>query len=188
VGVEVTRDGSQPQSDSGCSLLTRPPQPCAFVVHEARVSTDVASLQGIDVHRVAIVAEGPLGEPDSPSTVRLARPSSSQLEVDFHSAGAGMLIVGEHYDPGWTARIDGVVAPVIEADFSALGVRVPAGQHAVKLRFFRAGSRPASSTAALLTLLLFFGKTRRAYLAALAIEATNSTNARTFAEGRKRDG
>jgi hypothetical protein len=161
VGVVVDRSGRPPLSESGYSLLQRPLRPRAFVVREARVASDIAALAGLDVHRVALLPSGPLREAESQAELKLARPSPEEMTIDIQSPTAGLLVVAEHFDPGWSARIDGVPAKVEEADFSALGVRLPAGQHRVALRFFPRGLAPGLAIAALLTAALLGIAARR---------------------------
>jgi hypothetical protein len=137
-------------SESGFLLREYPEQPRAFLVHTARavprLDAAVAALRGLDVHAEALLERDAFSAPAgagrheaTPGAVRLDRPSSGAMIAQVQSATAGLLIVGERFDPGWSARVDGAPANVLEADLSALGVRVPAGDHEVELRFFPRG-------------------------------------------------
>ena len=51
------------------------------------------------------------------------------------------LVVSENYYPGWTATVDGKRAPVVRADYSLIGVVLPAGATNVELDFREPGVR-----------------------------------------------
>jgi hypothetical protein len=57
------------------------------------------------------------------------------LMVATEATHPGYLVVVERHDPGWTARVDGVAAPVLRANILFRAVPVPAGQHQVELRY-----------------------------------------------------
>jgi hypothetical protein len=147
VRVEVLQDrtpGPQlPQSDSGYFLREHPAQPRAFVVHAARalprVDEAVAALRGLDVHQEALLERGAFAGPAGSASVRLERKNPQAMAAQVQTATEGLLIVGERFDPGWSARLDGAAAEVLETDLSVLGVRVPAGDHLVELVFFPRG-------------------------------------------------
>ena len=148
VRLEVLRDRTPApglaQSESGFLLREYPEQPRAFVVHSARAVSGlpeaVAALRGLEVHAEAILEREAFVSPLSPATVKLTRSSAGAMTAEVRqNATDGLLIVGERFDPGWTARIDGAQAEVLEVDLAALGVRVPAGEHTVELRFFPRG-------------------------------------------------
>jgi hypothetical protein len=47
----------------------------------------------------------------------------------------GLLVLADLYHPGWRARVDGVEAPVVRADYFFRGVPLAAGSHEVELVF-----------------------------------------------------
>jgi len=61
--------------------------------------------------------------------------------------GPGLLVVGEHFDPGWRATVDGRPARMAEADLAALGVVLPASAATVELRFVPVGLLPGIALA-----------------------------------------
>ncbi|HEY2031235.1 MAG TPA: YfhO family protein [Myxococcales bacterium] len=171
VRLEVSREGKgEPQSDSGFFLHEREASPQAFVVHTARqapaVDDAVAALRSIDVHAAALVDHGELHQPAGASTAAISRASAGRMTVQVQTATPGLLVLSERFDPGWSARVDGVAAEVVEVDLSALGVRVPEGAHEVVLRFFPKGLAPglaiALATAAALVLWELFRRRRLA--------------------------
>jgi hypothetical protein len=68
-------------------------------------------------------------------TAQLARVSPREIAVHTDAPSRQLLVVAEHFDPGWRATIDDAPADAVQVDLAAIGVVVPAGQHEVKLRF-----------------------------------------------------
>ena len=65
-------------------------------------------------------------------------------------APAGSALVGSaNYYPGWVALVDGKPAPVVRAEYSLIGVVLPAGARRVELTF----TSPAYKRGKTLTLL-----------------------------------
>ena len=102
---------------------------------------------------------------DSTSTREVqAGPYSAQhMAFSVNSDRERLLVVSEvYYEPGWTAEVNGVPAPIVSVDQLLRGVVVPAGQSEVTLSFappsFAMG-RLLSGIGTMLTygLLLFFG-------------------------------
>ncbi|MDB5304166.1 MAG: hypothetical protein JWM97_1715, partial [Phycisphaerales bacterium] len=91
----------------------------------------------------------------SPAAVAYQRESSDDAAVDVTCAGAGVLRMTEAWDPGWTATVDGVAAPVLCADDVFLAVPVAAGSHEVRFTFRTPGVVPGAciSLASLASLL-----------------------------------
>jgi hypothetical protein len=69
--------------------------------------------------------------------VRLTRYQDHILEVDATSATGGFLLVNDHYDGFWKARVNGRETPVFRANLTMRGVAVPAGQSHIVLRLER---------------------------------------------------
>jgi hypothetical protein len=65
----------------------------------------------------------------------LERLSADRIEVRTNARAPALLIVAEHFDPGWRATVDGRPAEVLQADLTALSVVVPQGEHEVRLHF-----------------------------------------------------
>ncbi|NQV74306.1 YfhO family protein [bacterium] len=102
---------------------------------------------------------------DSTSTreVQAGSYSAQHMAFSVNSDRERLLVVSEvYYEPGWTAEVNGVPAPIVSVDQLLRGVVVPAGQSEVTLSFappsFAMG-RLLSGIGTMLTygLLLFFG-------------------------------
>lgn len=134
-----------------------PEEPRAFLVR-CVVPAPPASIApllaapGFDPHRTALVRGDAAARPPctaAPERVRLDRPSPEQLEIDADSEAGGLVVVAEHYDPGWSATVDGAPAEVVQVDLAAIGVRVPALHHRVTLRYVPRGLWAGLGAAAL---------------------------------------
>jgi hypothetical protein len=125
----------------------------AFVVAQARrvesVDEGIARVNetSFDVRREAVIRgdglpaslEGPAG----PAEWERVSPD----RMIARARGPGLLVIGEHYDPGWRATIGGRGAAVAETDLAALGVVLPASAATVELRFVPVGLPPGIALA-----------------------------------------
>ncbi|MGZ6124606.1 MAG: hypothetical protein ACXWLR_06575, partial [Myxococcales bacterium] len=119
-----------------------PERPRAFFARCALVAVDrgsaLAALGAPDFRPEVAVTRKDLGLPcpgADPGRVTLERPAADRLRALTDAAVEGLLLIAEHYEPGWRATIDGVRAETVQADLSALALVVPAGKHAVELRY-----------------------------------------------------
>jgi hypothetical protein len=67
--------------------------------------------------------------------VKRYEPGRIELELSDRAPAGSALVVSENYFPGWTARVDGRDAAVGRADYTLIGVELPAGARKVELRF-----------------------------------------------------
>ena len=74
-------------------------------------------------------ASGAIG----PSAYREETPE--RIVVTVEAARAGLLVVRNAWDRGWSATVDGRPAEVLVADALLQGVRIPAGRHEVRLAY-----------------------------------------------------
>jgi uncharacterized membrane protein YfhO len=88
-----------------------------------------------------------------------------------------MVVFSEMFDPGWSALIDGVTAPLHRVDFAVMGVVVPAGVHVIELRY----RSPGLLLGAAISLL-----TVAAILCAFAWFGINRQKQRPTSMGRRR--
>jgi len=106
-------------------------QPAASLADAAR-SLHAADF---DPSQTAIVeaelATGPL----SPGEVRVVSYAPNEVRLRTRSAGDGFLVAADAWYPGWEAAIDGQPARVYSTDVAFRGLRVPAGDHQVEMRF-----------------------------------------------------
>ena len=59
----------------------------------------------------------------------------------------------ESFDPGWSARVDGILTPALAADDVFLAAEVPAGTHEVRFHYATPGAA-AGAIASLVSLVL----------------------------------
>lgn len=87
----------------------------------------------------AVTLTGSLPEPLS-TKVTFSRydPGAIDIKLDGTSPAGSALMVSENYYPGWQATVDGKAVPVSRADFTIMGVPLPAGAKDVSLRFVSA--------------------------------------------------
>jgi hypothetical protein len=148
-------------SASGFGILERPPSPRAYVVHRTHVASTVnaaiSALSSTKIFEEAVVLPGGpslSGAAPAVDSVQLRRPSPEWIEASVETAAPGLLVISEHYDPGWRAKVDGLEVPVHAAQVTVLGIPVPAGRHEVRLRFIPVGFLPGVFCAALTALVL----------------------------------
>jgi len=140
----------------------------AWVADSLRVLPDLARVLdvlrsptrlGVDARREALLAAADAGSVALPAHSRsraadVARAEGGRIVV--RAEGPGLLVVGEGYDPGFTARVDGVEARVLRVNADRIGIVLQEGTHRVILthraRGFGAGVVVAGIAAALLVL------------------------------------
>jgi hypothetical protein len=62
-------------------------------------------------------------------------PGKVRIELDAPSPDGASLVVSENFYPGWTAMADGKPARIGRADYTMIGVELPAGARSVELNF-----------------------------------------------------
>ena len=130
------------QAAFGTWVKEFPQRPRAFLAACALVAPDrAAALRALAAPgfrpEVAVVRRD-LGLPcpgGATGEAVLERPAADLLRARTDSPAPALLVIAEHYDPGWRAAIDGAPARAVQADLSALAVPVPAGRHEVALRY-----------------------------------------------------
>ncbi len=137
--------------------------PRAYVAHRATTVADgEAALAALmqpqfDRWRTVVIEAGSgdaLASDDRITPARITSYEPSTVRIETDTAAAGYLVLTDTFYPGWTARVNGVPAPIRPANARFRAVRVAAGRHTVEFRY-----QPASfaigatvSLAALLSL------------------------------------
>ncbi len=86
------------------------------------------------------------------AALEVPRPELQRLDVK--AARPATLVVSTHFDPGWSATLDGAAVPLTRYQHAVLSLPVPEGAHHVELRFFPEGLRAGLWTFALAVLAL----------------------------------
>ncbi|HEY3078300.1 MAG TPA: oligosaccharide flippase family protein [Chloroflexota bacterium] len=122
----------------------RDPMPRAFLVGLARhAGNDDEALAllrapGFDPRREVVLT----GAPPSPESegavagsVTWLERRSDRLRLDVEADRPAYLVVADFHFPGWLASVDGADVPILLANHAFRAVAVPAGRHAVELRY-----------------------------------------------------
>jgi hypothetical protein len=119
--------------------------PRAIVVPEAVVVPSSAAIaatldEGLDLRSTVVLEEGlPLardpGWDSSRASVRLLSRAPGRLSLKALLPGDGVLVVFNSYEKGWRAELNGTALRVLPADGAFQGLRLPAGEHVVALRY-----------------------------------------------------
>jgi hypothetical protein len=119
----------------------------AFLPTESLVVTDEKAFdalrtKGFDPGRTALVAPPPEGTllpgpraSRSWAAVRFLADEAERAELSTTASSASLLVLTRTWDPGWTAKIDGVPAPVLRAQIALLALVIPPGEHRVELAY-----------------------------------------------------
>jgi hypothetical protein len=143
---------SLPRSPTGFGILEMPTQPRVFLASRAqvfdRLEDELEALGKPDLDlsdQVLLAATEGQNTLDLPPSAggsgeaRLHRPRPSQMEIEVRASGSSLLVISEHFDPGWKATVDGKPAPVWEADLVAMAIAVAPGHHRVTVSFWPVG-------------------------------------------------
>ncbi len=83
-----------------------------------------------------------------PPSLDYSRPSPDEIRIQVSNSQPGFVYVLESFDPGWTASVDNVPAPVLPANGFAMAAPVSPGAHAIRLIY----RTPGRGTGLLLSL------------------------------------
>jgi hypothetical protein len=137
------------RSPSAFWVKEHPETPRAFLVSRVRTADtgpELAALlatPGFDPMQMAVIpgvrGERPLHSLTRQPPVEIRRPTAERMAIRTEASEPTLLVVSEHYDPGWEVTVDGQRSLALAADFLALGVRLSAGPHTVELRYWPEG-------------------------------------------------
>jgi hypothetical protein len=95
------------------------------------------------------------------ATVRRYEPGAAEIDLSAPAPAGASLVVSENYYPGWRATVDGKPARIGRADYTLIGVELPAGARRVELQFtspaYEKGKTVTGIAIALALLALVFG-------------------------------
>ncbi|MEM1357672.1 MAG: YfhO family protein, partial [Bacteroidota bacterium] len=116
--------------------------------------------------------------PSGQGSINITKYSPDELAYDFNSPSEQLVVFSEIWygpDLGWEVEIDGQAADLIRTNYVLRGLRVPAGQHTITMKFapssFYTG-RAISLICSLLILLGIVGYAAYAYLKRDKVEKT----------------
>jgi uncharacterized membrane protein YfhO len=69
------------------------------------------------------------------TNVRSYEPGKVTIDLSAPAPDSTSLMVSENYYPGWTATVDGKPAHLGRADYTLIGIELPAGARRVELTF-----------------------------------------------------
>ena len=61
--------------------------------------------------------------------------SPNQVEITVNATGAGLLVLGDQYDPDWQVFVDDEQVDLLKVNTTFRGVCVPDGQHLVRFSY-----------------------------------------------------
>jgi hypothetical protein len=118
--------------------------PRGFLVHRVVIARDLEeaarNLHAPDFRPSEFAIVEGLTESIEPGTgaqesVDVVSERPTEVVLRTHAAGAALLVLADSYYPGWEAQVDGRGTRVYPTDVGFRGVRVPAGDHQVRMRF-----------------------------------------------------
>ncbi|MBN1528780.1 MAG: YfhO family protein, partial [Thermoleophilaceae bacterium] len=139
-GIDLAYDGADARVYRVSGALPR-----VFVVGGQRVvgggdgALAAVTEAGFDGRRVAVterrVGGVPVGGGGVGGEARVVSYEPERVVVEASSAGAGMLVLGDNWFPGWKAWVDGREVPVERVDYVFRGVPLAGGEHTVEFRY-----------------------------------------------------
>jgi len=109
------------------------------VLAEEEAAIERLRRRSFDPARVAILERDPgvaLRPADSPiGTCVVRKLDGGGLDIEANAARPALLVMSEIFYPGWRARVDGQVVPLMRADDVISAICLPAGEHHITLRY-----------------------------------------------------
>lgn len=153
---------------------TRDVMPRAYMVRRYRVLQPEAVLEliktGFDQRSEVLLEHAPVALPldsaetafNSAVTVELYTPR--EVLVRSRADSGGLVVLSDTNYPGWTAKVDGVQAEVLNANYIFRAVAVPAGTHTIEFSYrpwsFRIGAGVTGFTTVLCVIGIVWTRVR----------------------------
>jgi hypothetical protein len=116
------------------------PLPRTYVVGGARVAQGTEGLEMLlapwfDPRREVLLPAGAVREPPAgfTGTSRIVEERADLVRIEAELSADGHVVLVDTYDPGWRVRVDGMSAPLLEANVAFRAVALPAGRHEVEM-------------------------------------------------------
>ncbi len=91
---------------------------------------------GFDAVHIAVVDRAvPVGAQRGPESVTVTNSRSDSVTADVVASAPALLLQNDTDYPGWVARVDGQVVPIIHTDALFRGISVAAGRHVVTISY-----------------------------------------------------
>lgn len=114
--------------------------PRAFVPRQVLTASDEDTLEWLgrptfDPHATAYVDSTLHLPPDIDGLATIRRETPTRVFVDARMNTPGLVVLADHWHPGWTAYVDGERAEVLRVNYVLRGVLVPAGGTTIEFRY-----------------------------------------------------
>ncbi|MBL8840346.1 MAG: hypothetical protein JNL90_02330 [Planctomycetes bacterium] len=109
-------------------------QDAAPLLADPRWQRSDSGADGVQTLRFAGEPTDGAGAAAGEASVQLVEESSNGLRFRVRGDG-GLLVQSDCWYPGWVARIDGVLTPLLRVDHALRGVTVPPGEHDVQFLY-----------------------------------------------------
>lgn len=172
-GAVDVRVGASPAGEPWLGLVVADPDDGSFLVHTSdaqvyerttalprmRWASSVqtcetppacaAMMPGLPAETVLLAPDAEVAFDGRPAEVTVDVDSDDLKRIEVRAAGAGMLVLADALQDGWTARVDGRPVTLHRADGAMMGVAVPPGRHTVEIGYEPVGWQGLPALAAL---------------------------------------
>ncbi|MGC4119337.1 MAG: YfhO family protein [Myxococcales bacterium] len=126
---------------AAASLLRIPARPRAYVASlvgkaDRNGALGFAVSEPPTSSRTVIEAELPADYRPVQGTATIERDEPERVDVRATAqSGPALVVLNDLFAPGWTVTVDGQEAPIVQANFLARGVWIPAGEHLLSFQY-----------------------------------------------------
>ncbi len=108
--------------------------------NDAEISSALASPQFVPDDTVILEQDPNLPPELGTGAIKVDTYSSTHIKLTATEVSAPTLLyIGNTYDPGWQARIDGVAVPILRANYTFAAIPLAQGDHKIELIYFPPG-------------------------------------------------